>query len=183
MMDIRQYILLFFSVFHIGYAQSKNVDPLVGVIAQKDGKLNLYTTSKTIKTHQKIGLLDSVGKYTCCLHVNRQLASDVGADAPLIDYSGALVNVYALEFRGGLAKKFQEERPFGVALRQGARVVEIKQNTYNLHYAGEKTVLSICTSQEGLHITTKRLSDDRPLAHLYYYFGYDVEPTCGTLPP
>ena len=182
-MDIRQYILLLFSIFHFGYAQASNVDPVVGVIAQKNGKLNLYSTSKTLKAHHKIGLLDSVGKYTCCLYVNRHLANDVGVDTPLIDYSGALVNVYALEFRGRLAKKFQEERPFGVALRQGARVFEIKQNTYTLHYAGEKTVLTICTSQEGLHIITKRLSDDRPLAHLYYYFGYDVEPTCGTLSP
>ena len=180
---VKRLSLLFICCLQIGFAQGKNTDPLVGIIAQKENKINLYTPSSAIKTHQKIGLLDSVGKYTCCLYVNRQLASDVGADAPLIDYSGASVNVYALEFRGRLAKKFQAERPFGVALRQGARVVEIKQNTYNLHYAGEKTVLSICTSQEGLHITTKRLSDDRPLAHLYYYFGYDVEPTCGTLPP
>lgn len=181
MMGIRQYIFLFFCVLQIGDAQAKNIDPLVGFIAQKDGKLNLYTTSQTIKAHQKIGLLDSVGKHTCCLNVNHKLASDAGADTPLIDYSGASVNMFALEFKGKLGKQFQGKRLFGVALRQGARVVEIKQNAYTLQYAGEKISLTVCTSQEGLHVITKQLSDDRPLAHLYYYFGYDVEPTCGPL--
>ena len=145
MMATRQFLLLFFCLFQIGNSQAKNVDPLVGVVAQKGDRLNLYTTSSTVKEQQKIALLDLDKNFVCCLNVNLRLKEDVGADGPLMDFSGAVVNVYALELRGGLVKKFQEKRIFGVALRKGARLVESKQNTHILQYAEEKIALTVCT--------------------------------------
>jgi hypothetical protein len=43
---------------------------------------------------------------------------------------------------------------------------------------GKKTRLTMCTSREGVHITARPYENERVLTHLYYYLGYDVEPTC-----
>ncbi|WP_017759138.1 hypothetical protein [Pseudacidovorax intermedius] len=39
-----------------------------------------------------------------------------------------------------------------------------------------KPMPTVCTSNEGAHLLL--LERGRPKAHLYMYFGYDVEPTC-----
>jgi hypothetical protein len=59
-----------------------------------------------------------------------------------------------------------ERRGSGVALREGKSVNQIRVRG--------------CTSSEGLHLTLwagEPLKGTR-LWHLYYYLGYDVEPTC-----
>ena len=175
MMDVKEIILLFFVILHIGSAQAQIADPLAGVVVEKNAEVKLYTTSSDIKYHARIAILDPFGNLTCCLTTEKQLTEEF--EIPLLDYGDDPVNVYVIKHDKSDID-FSDKRLFGVALQSGAKIVNSKDNVHTVQYAGASISLTICTSQEGMHVITKNADDGRLLKHLYYYFGYDVRPTC-----
>lgn len=179
-MGIKDFLCLLATCALATPAHALGLSPVAGVIASKNNSIHLYTSSQNIQIRQKLSLLDASGKITCCFEIGKKFTAAV--DSPLSDFADAPIYVYRLTLHGKAVTQFQESQPFGAALRRGAKIAGAHIETYTIEYAGEKTLLRLCTSSEGVHFISSKPGQKQPLSHLYYYLGYDVEPSCDSLP-
>jgi len=163
-------------IFQIGLASAEEGGPVLGVLSQTADDISLYSILTDIMPEESMGLLDETGVYLCCLSVRGKPVAQ--RDAPLSDYAGGPISVYPAKLQGEAAEHFRSTPVFGAALRQGVRVVDSRSGVHTLLYAGKKTQLTMCASREGVHLIVRPYASERVLMHLYYYLGYDVEPTC-----
>jgi hypothetical protein len=175
-MGIKGLLVTLMCVLQMGLVSAAETGPVAGVFSQKVDNILFYATSADIKPDQSLRLLDRDGNYSCCLVVTGKPV--IKTDTPLSSEAGGPISGYPVKLQREAVKHFKGMTVFGVALRRNTKVVDSSSDTYTLLYAGKKTRLTLCTSQEGVHIRSLSYDDEKVLTHLYYYLGYDVEPTC-----
>lgn len=159
----------------VGLACARDEMPLLGIVSVHKDDLKLHATSAYLERGSEFGLVDASGRYRCCLAISGEGVTE--NESPLSDDAGTTIKSYPVELRGDLAADRGVRNVFGVAIRTGVSVVSSSAQAYVLRDGITEMQLTVCTSSEGLHVALKRSNGGSP-AHLYYYLGYDVEPTC-----
>jgi hypothetical protein len=139
-----------------------------------DKKIYLYT----LKKMQRNDLLqfqyrDNDGKEKCCMKAHiRKLV--ITKQNPVSDYkSEGKIYKYLVISQNRIDKS---SLFLGIAVLGRVRAFSEKNNEVSKISGRVNFTLKTCTSSEGMHLL--EMKNNIVEEHLYYYFGYDVEPTC-----
>ncbi|WP_144423996.1 hypothetical protein [Herbaspirillum hiltneri] len=141
---------------------------------ESDKKIYLYT----LKKMQRNDLLqfqyrDNDGKEKCCMEAHiRKLV--ITKQNPVSDYkSEGKIYKYLVTPKNRIDKS---SLFLGIAVLGKVRAFSEKNNEVSKIGDRVNFTLKTCTSSEGMHLLG--IKNNIVEEHLYYYFGYDVEPTC-----
>jgi hypothetical protein len=142
-----------------------------------EGHNYLYTPSKINAGDIVYFQFPKSDNPTCCKHEDGQMATLATPDSDAVDFdSNRTLYRYKLVSTG-----VSSELPFlGIAVI-GKDLTVTPTGTWRLkaQSASDTHDLILCTSTEGVHLTSQ--SGGKALSHLYLYLGYDIDnPTCDT---
>jgi hypothetical protein len=150
---------------------------VTGIVSSNmtDGS-HLYLPVK-IQSNTKIQLQfpDKKGRLKCCLRISGNYLTSVPSGEAASDaISGDLLFHYKLKPNS----YFYKNMPFvGIAVVGNAKILQIKETELSIKTRDQKISASLCTSQEGVHVTSRY--GDKILSDAYLALGYSLEkPSC-----
>jgi hypothetical protein len=175
-MDIERYFVLMLAGFAMAGNAQAGVKAAI-VRLNEDGASYLYSAQKISPGETVHFQLPKNDRPSCCGRSHWKAVSLLPSEPDAVEYhSDRALYRYRLPVTG-----LSTSLPFlGIAVI--GNKVDVEQDgawRVKARQAGTKTDLMLCTSQEGVHVLSRR--DGKAESHLYLYLGYDIEnPTCAS---
>lgn len=161
-------------IFFSSAVQAEGTSLQLGIISSKHGIGTYFTVFPNIESGSKLTTIMQDGTSLCCFVVVKKTKRN---DSVTDELSGR--PIYAFKVRSPAAAPSAFIAP---ALR-GEPEIRRQRDEFIAVSPGHRNTasglrLNWCASAEGLHFYAYRSGRGKPVAHFYYYLGYDVEPTC-----
>lgn len=150
--------------------------PIAGVVSGRAPELTLRSTSAALKPGDPLAWLDREGNLRCCLVVAQGGARE--SNSPLTNGTAATVTKYTVRPSDGDAVARLQQPIVTIAVAREARITRTGPLTYRVELSGRTEDVKVCTTREGLKVTSASKVSAADSTHLYYSLGYDVDATC-----
>lgn len=152
------------------------VSPVAGVVSGRAPELTLRSTSAALKPGDQFSWLDREGNLRCCVVVAQGGARE--SNSPLTNGTAATVTKYTVRPSDGDALARLQQPVVTIAIAKAARVTRTGPMAYRVELGGRTEDVKVCTTREGLKVTSAATARPADSTHLYYSLGYDVDATC-----
>jgi hypothetical protein len=159
-------------------ACASNLPSVDGILIRSGGETQLLSIRQDLRQDVSAAMVDSTGSMHCCLRTASHAL--LLGQSPVSSLDGKPVYRYVILLEGDLRNQQRSVTAgyLGVAVPAGANVRKKDRQTFLVTADKDERQLTVCLSQEGVHIVIQTAKQGLPSQHLYYELGYDVEPNC-----
>lgn len=173
-MDTKRHILAAFALSVLQTSAYGGVNAAI-VKLNDDGRHFIYAANKINQGDTIYFQFPKKGHAACCSQASWKAVGILAADPDAVDYTSDR-QLYRYRLR---ASGFEDALPFvGIAaIGRNLAVAADGEWRVTASSGAAKSRLALCTSQEGIHVTSQ--AEGTNASDLYLYLGYDIEnPTC-----